>query len=68
MAMPPNPTPENALWWSTFHFEHGMDSATETSFVGYLHTRNTHPHARTPDQLNADWSDYLAYVETSREA
>jgi hypothetical protein len=67
MAMPPNSTGENSLWWSQFHFQHGQGSEAERAFLGYLSTRNWHPFVLSAEQLDAAWSAFETFVATSQE-
>ena len=65
MPMPPNQTSQNSRWWSNWFFTHGKDTEKEAAFQGYLSTRHLHAFALTPEELDAAWAGFQAYLVTS---
>jgi hypothetical protein len=60
-------SPASDQWWSLFLSEHGRDSEEEKAFLGYLSAHDI-PAGTSVDVLAAAYSEFLAFVDASREA
>ena len=64
--MPQAQSNENQRWWSDFHHTFGMDGEEEAAFHGYLVTRGLAALEMTPEQLDAAYSQFVAWWQGSR--
>jgi hypothetical protein len=60
-------SPASDQWWSVFLSEHGRDSEEEKAFLGYLSHRDI-PAGASVDVLAQAYTEFLAYVDASRDA
>jgi hypothetical protein len=65
MPLPKNGTPETQRWWSNWYLTHKTGCMEEGAFLGRLTTLGLDAKALTPEQLDAQWTDFQAWWATS---